>query len=220
MINLKVKGFVRHMSLIASLLVASSGAYASIIPSIDIDFRDAAWEGAFGSSTWTVGEVSATAMPYENTLWQDSVDGLGVFNGELDEVDSAELLSISFASDVSNITGIWITDLFATPDGGSNGEDGRVVLTTYDDSQIVIDFNGTFAHQSNGELFIDFTNYGGILNLRSAEFVALNGGEYGGDNEFSVAGFTTSVPEPATLALMGIGLIGLGFSRKSKSADK
>ncbi len=105
-------------------------ASASIIPSpIAIDFREAAWAPANGLHSYTVGSVTATALPntpFARLLYQDGIDGLGILGGEMDEIDLMELLRVDIVGG-KLLTGAWITDLFGTPDGGC-GEFGRLII--------------------------------------------------------------------------------------------
>lgn len=216
---------LRFILLLGTLAFGTSHAIP-MVGDLDIDFRGNDWSGAYGQSSWTAGDVTAGAWivtGLQNTiasgrnqitaadassLYQDGTDGLGILAGEMDEIDLDEVMWLVFHS-TQTLTGAWVTDLFAAPDGGRNGEDGGLLLFLADQSIEYFEFNGNYSDQANGEQFIDFM---GSYNVAAAAFFAT---DTRGD-EFSVAGFVSSVPEPGPLGLLALSLILVGVITRKR----
>lgn len=189
---------------------------------LDIDFRDRTTWGGNGYGSYSEDGVTIDANG--NLLYRDDMDGYGVQGGEWDEIDRQEMLIVwfddEFFDDPANwLTGVLLTDLFPTPDGGPNGEAGWVTLFDAAGVVIVEFFANAIDYVANGEFYLDF---GGAYNPDHIVFTAFvdpEGGYTG--SEYSVAGFTTrGVPEPGTLALLGVGLLFIGFSRRSREPTR
>ena len=211
------------------VLAVTAMAYPIPIPdNLAIDFRD--WGGANGQANYTVGNVTATALPTNAKLYQDNIDGLGVQGGENDEIDYInvfEQIRVDIAGGGMLLSGVWLTDLFAKQSTTSpsenytgsayTGEPGRVVIN----GATIIDFVGiennigVNTYPNNGELFVSFGATPIVVTsaLFSIRPDAVTG-SYAGI-EYSVAGFESApVPIPAAAWLLGSGLIGLVAVRR------
>ncbi len=188
---------------------ASGVAVAAIVPALlDIDFRDAVWSGCnFQPSCGPFGDITVTPDPTSPGLFWASDDGFGVRGGEVDEVDLEETLTVDFYT-ARTLTGVWFTDLFQAPDGGSDGEEAIVEL--YFNNILLVTFMGVgFGGEeplgtNNGGKFGDF---GGSFLVDQVIFRSVNEN----DDEYSVVGFVTPVPLPGALGLMISALAGLGL---------
>ena len=199
---------------LASLLFAFGNVFAD--PIISVDFRGSDWDAADYSDSFTVDGVTASAQNSNEGLYHDNVDGLGIRGGaDDDEIDGDELLSITLEDGYYDshglIDGFFLTDLFQAPDGG-DGESGWVDVFLAGNALLGrFDFHMTEA-SANGEYWVAF---GGAYEIYQLIF----GSDGRSGNEYSLAGLTStpSVPEPGTMALLGLGLLMLAVSRRRRT---
>ncbi|MGB5688122.1 MAG: PEP-CTERM sorting domain-containing protein [Woeseiaceae bacterium] len=184
---------------------------------LPIDFRDGTVWGGHGAEDFSHGGIRIEANG--RALFRDNTDGYGIMGGEWDEIDRQEMLTVwfeaSFFDDASNwLTGVLLTDLFPTPDGGPDGEAGWVTLYNAAGGIIEQFYVNALEYVDNGEFYLDFNGSYNPDHVVFTAFVDPLLGYLG--SEYSVAGFTTGVPEPGTLALLGVGLLLIGFTRRQR----
>jgi hypothetical protein len=170
-------------------------------------------------------------------------DGFGVMGGNNastyagDEIEGDERLALRFSEGV-NLLGFNLTDFFyeSEPNTGNctaanlqcyiergffmvefagGGNSGWMQFNAFSSS--TRDTNGTF------DIAMNFTDVVGLLFRAPGETLNAFPGDFRQLEDFSLAGVridvpTSTVPEPGTMALLGLGLSGLAASRKRRKS--
>jgi hypothetical protein len=197
---------------ILCLAIAMMGGAASALAiptSLGVDFRSAAWQAAAGQTTFTSGNVKdSAALPLGATLTASSTAGIGI-NAPTPLSGTVDILNVAFSlASGTGLTGAWVTNLFS-----GTLESGTLVLNTTKGTETYL-FSGLQSSSQNslGDVYV---NFGGAYNVLSASFLVANPLSVLGTKNYSVAGFSSSVPDGGTtLSLLGIGLISLTVLRR------
>lgn len=175
-----------------------------------IDFSSSDWASAHGQSSFTFNGVTLTSSPWGTKLSQGP-DGIGIkhfLDHEPDEIDNHEVLTVDFGV-FTTVESVTISNLYTD----------EFCLSWPDFS---CDEYGQYRLDGGAWQNFYAQDGSGLVTLASGQAVQkidfgfdLDWFETSGISEFSVLNIKTAdVPEPATLALLTLGLAGIGVARR------
>lgn len=179
------------------------------LPGPDIINNDGLTFSGFGLNLTVTGS---------STVIQDvpSNGGLGVNGGANgDNMGGGEWLNFSFGSSIDLLD--FTLNGLMTGDGHQDAADGNIVVRSagggINGPAGFFDGVGTDWTDTHGYLADQFSNFSDINSFKVTTIDATIGDGWHGYVE-SITVRTASVPEPSLLALLSIGLVGIGFARR------
>ena len=196
------KGMSPTKSTVLALLVTTLAPLAAEATLIDFTLMPDGPVSTIGDATFSLAGAGEQGNPYvDNTTYGSSAVG-GLWNSSGNAVyPTNTILRVDFASVVSLLT-------FDFTPHGLNGSSAQG-WSVYDSANALI-ASGAFTG-TNGTAFAtyDLSAYSGIRRLE------LNNGQDNWLQALQRISYTAvSVPEPGTLALLGLGLLGMGATRR------
>ncbi|ARN73946.1 PEP-CTERM sorting domain-containing protein [Oceanicoccus sagamiensis] len=218
--------------LATSALMVGASLFSIASQALVIDFTSSAWQGANSQTTFSNGGVTLTGsdtMTFNGSSGERNGcnassseidptpgiplacdgDGIGIRGSDEITGNSSQSLTITFDNAV-NIIQIELLDLFDNE--GSNGDPEVAIFTLGSDVET---FDGIFAPGNNGGYVATGYTASDVTSLTLTA---------GADtwSDYALARITTGVnssstpvAEPSSLALLGLGLLGLARARKN-----